>query len=49
MDIFDNFDFEYFVDDFYGFFDFEDDEFFGEFDYKSEVDFDFEDDFDLVC
>lgn len=44
MDIFDNSDLEYLVDDFHGFSDSEDDEPFGEFDHKSEADSDFEDD-----
>ncbi|KAH0920358.1 hypothetical protein HID58_028018, partial [Brassica napus] len=46
MDIFDNSDLEYLVDDFHGFSDSEDDEPFGEFDHKSEADSDFEDDLD---
>ncbi|VVA95693.1 unnamed protein product [Arabis nemorensis] len=46
MDIFDNSDLEYLVDDFYGVSDFEDDEPFGEIDLKSETDSDFEDDFE---
>lgn len=53
MDIFDNSDLEYVVDDFHGVSDFEDDEPFGEVDIKSEtdtdfMDSDFEDDLELV-
>ncbi|CAH8309567.1 unnamed protein product [Eruca vesicaria subsp. sativa] len=46
MNIFDNSDLEYLVDDFHGFSDSEDDETFGEFDHKSEAESDFEDDLD---
>lgn len=48
MDIFDNSDLEYLVDDFHGVSDFEDDEPFGEVDHTKETDSDFEDDFELV-